>query len=365
MLRSLIVTSTIALSSSLAHAESVPHVFSAGTPAKASEVNENFEYLKQQIDALSQNFQLESVEVDCSENPSALQEAYVERITEIHPSFIIKGRCYADLSDPGGESLWQVYGQHINIRGDGESSAALIPDPVTGYVSLWGGFNGGLFVSDLTIETNDGRALGFSRNAQGTLDNVKIIAKENSSRDVILVQASSQLYISGVEIIGGGTAVNVTGNSIVRFFNHKISDDTFLPALKTTGVERGIFITAGSAIRQQGAVELGATEHSLIMRAGSAWHSDVWVTGTVFSADVELFENSTAFLNDTSFTGSKFTVNASRVSFNDTQFDYGKLHCYQLGQVNVDGVSNLLATAPDSNCIDQHAAQKLVNLLKN
>ena len=63
--------------------EVIPHLFTPSTPAKASEVNENFDVLNQRLTSLEQHSLglklkdgYETIELDCTANPAALNETY-------------------------------------------------------------------------------------------------------------------------------------------------------------------------------------------------------------------------------------------------------------------------------------------------
>tara|TARA_Y100000994_G_scaffold248995_1_gene258521 strand:+ start:28523 stop:28864 length:342 start_codon:yes stop_codon:yes gene_type:complete len=92
-----------ALSTPLTAQESIPHIFSPSTPAKASEVNENFDFLNSRLNELEANGMPNnggtlSLDIDCTENPAALNEAYLANKFTQSLSFSIAGSCYGDIT---------------------------------------------------------------------------------------------------------------------------------------------------------------------------------------------------------------------------------------------------------------------------
>lgn len=66
----------------------LPHKFSPGTPAKASEVNENFQYLNDQIDELKNNAS-ESGSYTCETNTSDYPYTYTHEVSPLGTSMFL------------------------------------------------------------------------------------------------------------------------------------------------------------------------------------------------------------------------------------------------------------------------------------
>ena len=155
--------------------ESIPHIFSPSTPAKASEVNENFDYLNSRLNELEETFPSSGAEVlhldiDCTNNPAALNEAYLQNKLVKNLSFSIKGSCSGDIYTPRveGEFVTTVQSQVIAITGVDET-ATLIDNDLTGSINLWATFSGGLYLRDLSITTSGVIPVAFSRNSHGDI----------------------------------------------------------------------------------------------------------------------------------------------------------------------------------------------------
>ena len=104
----------------------VPNTFTAGSPAKATEVNANFEHLvsassasEQALAALDARLaEMEGslspltqltegeieLDVDCTSNPSDLLEKYQANADFTNLSFSITGECYGDIRFIKGDS---------------------------------------------------------------------------------------------------------------------------------------------------------------------------------------------------------------------------------------------------------------------
>jgi hypothetical protein len=341
-------------------ATEIPHIFSADTPAKAEEVNENFAVLADATIVLKNiNNVAEDIEVNCIDNPTALQVAYFENLYKTAVSFNITGRCYGDLESFNGEGIQQQHGQTKFISGDEANGGTLIPDPVSNAVSLWGTFNGGLYLTNLTIELGPNGIIGFSRNSQGSLTKLNIIGSGIAENyRTILVQAGAQTYIGGVTVNNVNNALWVKENAVVRFYNNESG-----AAFTTNNVDIAIRVESGGTIRQRGGVNLNASTYSLFMDGNSTWQADSF-TNHVINSDIAIRDSSFASFAQLTFTGDSFWVDGSQVQISASDVDANKLNCSNMAQVNVDNIADLLMTAPASNCIDDTAAARLVNLLK-
>jgi hypothetical protein len=75
--------------------------------------------------------------------------------------------------------------------------------------------------------------------------------------------------------------------------------------------------------------------------------------------------SSTGTLNNVDFTGSELHFMQSNVSIEgEAKIPTDKLSCSGFSQVRYEGVDDILATAPDSNCLDQSSVDSLMNLIK-
>lgn len=237
----------------VAQERQVPHQFEPNTPAVAADVNQNFNYLADEISGLEQQLtQAEYVSepLDCNADPYILNKVYnqVKHYREIN--LYITGTCYGSINlmrDDNGDYVvtpdgyinnYQVMGQTLHISSVDETQAALIPHPETGAVDLFAGFAGGLYLRNLDIElgTGDGVGILFSRNSHGDLSSVNISPADGATIGrAIQLQEGSQLYLFGVSIEGVAEGIHVINGGLLR-----ILDDVTVKAS-----QRGLTVNAG------------------------------------------------------------------------------------------------------------------------
>lgn len=203
--------------------------FTAGTPAKAAEVNANFKALNDELAQLKtfNNLTEEQVgalrtaigehalrwtnqAVDCTDNPRALMDLYAEQGAGlIYMAVTIKGDCYANL-------FQQYHGLTLSIRANPEEPARLLPDGSNW--SVGGLFGGGLYLSNLTLlPPAEATGVLFSRVSQGAVDNVII----EGGGTGILAQAGAQAYLTNVQVKSTQfSALWVTSGANMRIFNN-------------------------------------------------------------------------------------------------------------------------------------------------
>ena len=171
--------------------------------------------------------------VDCTNDPLALNKAYIENSRFKDITFIITGDCYGDYWLIDGNNpdagVRQEFGQSVKILGDigldpenPLPRPKLIPNPLTGKMSLVGSFGGGLYLTNVDIVAgNQFSAVLFSRGATGSMGNVSITCDPNyTGLDVgIRVQNGAVPYLEGnIEIIGCDWGMWVFNNSTVALY---------------------------------------------------------------------------------------------------------------------------------------------------
>jgi len=205
--------------------------FQAGQPAKAAEVNANFQALNQELTALGNFEQLSTeqvaklraavgvtgdlleVNVDCTSNPEALQQEWLtigERTNWV--SFKIKGSCYANL-------VRQYHNFTLMINGTEENRASKLIANAEGEISLLGSFNGGLYLDNLTIDAPaTSTPVLFSRSAEGNINAVTI----NGASTAVSIQANAQAYISNINIFNSSNhGIRVSTGGSLRIFGNE------------------------------------------------------------------------------------------------------------------------------------------------
>ncbi|MFT5452396.1 MAG: hypothetical protein ACI9N9_001888 [Enterobacterales bacterium] len=459
--------------SNLSAQETVPYIFSANTPANAAEVNENFDFLTTKSIGMNLVDGEIEVNVDCTNDAAALNNAYADYVNYREINFLIKGNCYGDITvkrtfDQENETwtnnYFQVMGQTIHIAPQ-ELTAGLIPNDLSGKVTIWGGFGGGYYINDITITLGENDVgVAYSRNGHGSVNRVTINGPETPSGYGIWVQEGAQVYISEVTINNVYWGITGINNASIRLngFNSITSQsDGFLliassvrqgAGLIVTSTEgRSIVVDEGSnwfvafgneyTTTVTGDVEItdGSNVHvgtlttsddviisdsnlsATALSAGNLTldNSDTTITGgnisgatnmidqsfvrttnTIFG-DVNIAKNSTfngqgltittlntnnnslldiasstvstnfdinnsrGLLSEITFNGTTFNINQSTVQLTGTtKMSTSKLACTGLSQVDYQGISDLLTTEPNSNCLDQSSVTTLMSLVK-
>jgi len=166
--------------------------------------------------------------VDCTDDPYALNRAYVEHSQYSYILFYIIGDCYGDITSLylgdatyEGAPIVQEHGQVINIQATPGLSQRpkVIPNPDCNLrfpglsppcsrMGLVSSFGGGLYVGgvDLEMGAYDNYAALFSRGSAGDMNNVTITTHANSPwATPIRAQHAANPYLGNVSINGGGT----------------------------------------------------------------------------------------------------------------------------------------------------------------
>ncbi|KHT54726.1 hypothetical protein RJ41_05660 [Alteromonas marina] len=298
----------LAFSTTVFAQQEVPHIFTPSTPAKAAEVNENFDSLNSRLNELSEkalpeNITIVNVEIDCTENPAALNEAYLENWYIKDLSFNIKGSCYGDIDTPRKEEdpSVQVHGQVLGIYGV-DDTAELIDNDLTGQVDLLGGFGGGLYLNNLTIKTSGDFPVFYSRNAAGSVRNVSFIYEgEGYSGDALWIQEGAQVYLSDLTINGFNGGIRGVNGAVVRSLGN----------INIENVERGVSLQ-NSLFRGRDAVNISASENAVELDFNSGWEG-FDSSLTISSGNIRVADGSTMRTNDLSAPASRIDVEASEL----------------------------------------------------
>lgn len=262
----LATVSTLSISVA-AQQRQVPNQFEPNTPAVAADVNQNFNYLADEISGLEQALtqgEYVSEPLDCDADPYILNKVYNEVKHYRELNFYISGTCYGSINlmrDENGDYVMtpdgyinnhQIMGQTLNIRSADETPAALVPHPQTEAVDLYSGFAGGLYLDNLTIElgANDGVGILFSRNGHGDLTGITLrpAAGVTAFRG-IQVQEGAQVYIADTAVSGVEEGIYAVNGGLVRL----------LGGVSINASRRGL---TADAARIRGAGEFGVNREA-------------------------------------------------------------------------------------------------------
>lgn len=159
------------------------------------------------------------LEVDCSQDPWALVDAYTVNSHYTSLGFFIKGACYGQIYVSKEDVYTQEFSQEISIWGEGRDLTKLIARPrldgagcgdgassAAGQAGVGAPLNGSLWLSGVTVELGecDGVGILYSRGAEGEMHNVTIRAHSSESTlRALEVRHNAIIYMSDVEVISG------------------------------------------------------------------------------------------------------------------------------------------------------------------
>lgn len=327
----------LCVSSSFVHSAELTQ-FSAGQPARAAEVNANFKALNDELAELK-SFEALTEEqinrlkdvvgvaggslyvetaVDCTDDPAALQNLYSQiGENKVSATIQITGSCYGNLQK-------QYSNFTLRIVGSEESRASkLIADP-DGVFSVSGGFNGGLYLENLTLQPGSGNtAVLFSRSAQGQINNVTI----EGGNTGLQVQVNAQAYMSNSTIRNTSFgAIRVTSGGSLRILGNS---DNAVYVDTTTGT--GLYVEQAHVLVNNGVITAPMALNVILNGSAATFlNSSLTLNGSVQLRDASHFSAYRADVNgDIQLNNSAFASRISNIK----------------GAVRVDQGSNLLVAS--------------------
>ena len=203
--------------------------------------------------------------IDCTDDPYALNRAYVEHSQYSYILFYIIGNCYGDIASLvlgdatyEGAPMVQEHGQVVNIQATPGLSQRpkIVPNPDCNILypglsptctrmGLVSSFGGGLYIGgvDLEMGAYDNYAALFSRGSAGDLNNVTITTHPNSPYAFpIRAQHAANPYIGSVTINGNGThqgsGISLTNNAAMYVYGQ----------ITIEGTQVGLKAESGSSV---------------------------------------------------------------------------------------------------------------------
>ncbi|MEM7294307.1 MAG: hypothetical protein AAF420_13075 [Pseudomonadota bacterium] len=224
-LQQLSLVSAVALiCTSNAAVAAVPHTFSVDAPARAAEVNANFEHLDSRIIALESNEGVTGeVSVDCSADSQALIN------TKLQPNvtYQLTGVCDGPLELPDLAGRYFFEGDATGSRDDG--------------IDLPAGLSGGYLP---TIEVFGPKSVRFENLTLSA--NAYADASDGVYVPVIAVSDSATVSLNNVSVTGGDSGLRAFVNGSMWVTDVDISDYN----------ETGVLATDGGSVRTYGPISL-------------------------------------------------------------------------------------------------------------
>lgn len=281
--------------------------------------------------------------VDCTDDPYALNRAYVEHSQYSYILFGIIGDCYGDITSlylgdasHDGAPFVQEHGQVINIQAMAGYSQRpkIIPNPDCSIrfpevsppctrMGLVSSFGGGLYIGgvDLEMGAYDNWATLFSRGSTGQLDDVTITTHPNSPyASPIRAQHAANPYLGNVTINGGGThqgtGIAMTNNAAMYIYG----------VVTIEGTQSGLRAESGSSVSVRsasGGMNITTSDNGFaIQLTGADMHffggypSAPALTLNGNNVGVQIFHGSRLYMQSPLLLAGdvRFTVEASNVS---------------------------------------------------
>ncbi|MDC1477036.1 hypothetical protein N8137_02835 [Porticoccaceae bacterium] len=316
---------------------SIPKIFEDGEVAEAADFNQNFEYLRQQIDTngswLNTNVSgSKEVPVDCSSNQDALRLAYHANVHVRHVNFQVTGTClgaihYIPMPNDDGTFSWgeiQPMNQVITI-GPPEGITArisLIPRTAHGIskTGIYSSFGNGLYVNgvDIQMGADDNWGLLFSRNSNGGAQDTTITGVGSATGAVI--QYGGSVYFGGLtvsDVAYGIVGVNAGSMRVTSPISLTASNTAlYLSGGQWTGGGVALIATTGNALildnAAHAAVKTGEVKGAIKVSSGSIGKINYEGQGG-FDADVQILDSNltliTAAGSNPAYDISRFTCN--------------------------------------------------------
>jgi len=334
----------------------VPNTFSAGEPAVAARINENFNDLDQRVIDLGQLVadQSNGIKVDVALDCGADADAFLNTPINSHTTYTLTGMCNGPI--------WIENRRKIRIQGDGVGSkndgiilqAGLIDHPF-GALGVWD--SKAIRLDDLVLS-----AANYVSKDYGTYSNVATISAGNQSK----------INATNVDFIGGDWSVNVyrqahlrlgAGNTVTGFNRTGLTADSgglirTMEDITVTGIvgtSTEDYITAVNAtsnaiiqIRNGGTFTAGSTTRTVDSNGFAIYPAAVWVgdnatlnvsdgsNPTVFNGAVESGYSAMIRMRGSTIHGVLGVYHSSVVHMTNTTQDLGEVWVGDGGYLRVE-----------------------------
>ncbi|WP_418642343.1 hypothetical protein ACNUDM_20605 [Vibrio chaetopteri] len=284
----------------------VPNTFSAGSPALASEVNENFSQLDSRLTALegSESDSYITVEVDCSENAKALVEAFEgSRNSNAQMEYLISGSCEgaeiarADVRIDGSGSASITEGEDMDGESlfiDAQSNVRLSNLTLEG--TLFVRNNSNLRLEDVTLPTpvisgdeydpNIYIRTSYLRINSGSIDNLSLLLNRNASADI-----RSAVIGNAFQVVADGNSTLVIQSDTATYDTVEAIGSSFVHSQGSVLVADDLYASRGSSIE---ANSLQVTDFVDIWGNSHLYVQGDVTVGTEGNGRFNVFQNSAA-----------------------------------------------------------------------
>ena len=348
---------------------SIPKIFEDGEVAEATDFNQNFEYLRDQIDSnaswLNRDFSgVKEVNVDCTNNQDALRLAYQANIHVKDISFYVVGTCFGALNyipviGADGSSSWGKISpatQSMSISSDRNATARVGIIPRVAH---------GIEKAELAVTLESFMVLMGVDLLMGVDDEDGVVFSGKSSGSLM------QTVITGV---GTGYGVSVEYGGLVQLTDVTISNvQNGLKAEHVFIRNKGSLRIAafGTALRLVGGewwdepdarVSLGASGDALVLdsAAQAKFNVDKIVGG------VKIWSDSTGEINYAGPGGFDADVQIlySNLTFitaegSNPNYDISRFACNGMSFLNIDTID--VRNQGGNNCLDDAGWSAIIN----
>ena len=360
---------------------SIPKIFEDGEVAEAADFNQNFEYLRDQIDSNASWINTNSegtkeVNVDCSIDQDALRLAFQANVHVSAVSYYVTGTCFGGLdyipisAEDGTTSYGRIYPtshsysissnrQALEDPLNAASRVTIIPRSAHGVerVALLALQHSHMTLAgvDITMGADDDYGILFYSNSTGELNSITVTGMDNNTL--------------GIDVVDGGT-VQLKGTSQV------------------TGVQTAIRSKNNSLIRNKGTMYAGGSYAALNL-IGGEWLDDeqgrVHLWGTSNSANSLVMDNGAQAALNSLKMGANISVRSSTAKINyfgedlltagvellssgltivtgaggNSNYDISRFACYGMSELNIDNLD--VRNQGGNNCLDDTAWNAIIN----
>ena len=352
---------------------SIPKIFEDGEVAEAADFNQNFEYLRNQIDSNASwlNRDLEGakeVNVDCSDDPDALRLAYQKNSHVRTIAFYVTGACYGALnyipvSGEDGTTSWGFIsppGQAFMIASDKNASSkvTIIPRSAHGLEKAYLGTTYGGAMSlqrvDITMGADDNFGVLIYTGSTAEINSISVNGSGNNPLGIDVVDGSVLQLSGDSEVKGVRQAIRVKNNSLVRNKGtihaegkvHALAldgsgwvDDDNVGQVGHTHLDGSLFME-NRALATLNALLVGAK-----IRILSASKANINYFGSLrFEAEVELSSSGLTIVTGTG---------------GNSNYDISRFSCYGMSELNIENLD--VRNQGGKNCLDDTAWNTVIN----